>query len=73
MFGFAGMILGVPTMAVIYVYIKRLVNGRLSKKNLPMKTENYEDFTKYNINKEDIFGKDSCVSFDGSEKQAKAK
>lgn len=32
MFGFAGMILGVPTMAVIYVYIKRLINNRLNKR-----------------------------------------
>lgn len=73
MFGFAGMILGVPTMAVIYVYIKRLINNRLNKKNLPMRTEIYEDFTKYNINKEDIFGKDSCVSFDRAEEHAEDK
>ncbi|MFR2966641.1 MAG: AI-2E family transporter [Anaerovoracaceae bacterium] len=69
---FAGMILGVPTMAVIYVYIAS-INNRLNKKNLPMRTEIYEDFTKYNINKEDIFGKDSCVSFDRAEEHAEDK
>lgn len=63
LFGFIGMILGVPTMAVIYVYITRLVNKKLAAKNLPVGTEVYEDFSKYNINKEDIFGKDSCVQF----------
>ena len=57
MFGFVGMILGVPTMAIIYVYMKRLINNRLSSKHLPVGTEVYEDFSKYNINKEDIFGK----------------
>lgn len=62
MFGFAGMILGVPTMAVIYVYLTRIVNNRLKERNLPVKTAIYEDFDKYDINKEDIFGKDACVS-----------
>lgn len=60
LFGFAGMILGVPTMAILYIYLSRLVNNRLSKKNLNNKTQVYENFEKYKINKEDIFGKDSC-------------
>lgn len=59
LFGFVGMILGVPTMAVIYVYFSKFINKRLEGKNLPSHTEIYEDFKKYNINKEDIFGKES--------------
>lgn len=65
LFGFVGMILGVPTMAIIYVYLSRLINNRLVDKNLPKNTEIYEDFDKYKINKEDIFGKESCVSIRG--------
>lgn len=60
LFGFAGMILGVPTMAILYIYLSRLINNRLAKKNLNNKTQVYENFEKYKINKEDIFGKDSC-------------
>ena len=69
MFGFVGMILGVPTMAIIYVYMKRLINNRLSSKQLPVGTEVYEDFSKYNINKEDIFGKKSCISYTAAEEK----
>lgn len=60
LFGFAGMILGVPTMAILYIYISRIVNNRLAGKDLSNKTQVYENFEKYKIDKEDIFGKDSC-------------
>ncbi len=60
LFGFAGMILGVPTMAILYTYTARFINRRLESKNLNNRTEIYENFEKYKINKEDIFGKDSC-------------
>ena len=66
LFGFIGMILGVPTMAVIYIYVKRFINNRLNAKDLATKTEIYEDFDKYKINKEDIFGEGSCVPYDGT-------
>lgn len=58
LFGFVGMILGVPTMAVIYVYFSKYINGKLVEKDLPSDTEIYECFDKYKIDKEDIFGKD---------------
>ena len=73
MFGFVGMILGVPTMAVIYIYIKRLINNRLREKELATRTEIYEDFDKYSINKEDIFGKGSCVPYDGDRENSERK
>ncbi len=69
LFGFAGMILGVPTMAVIYVYLSRVINGRLRTKDMPTGTEVYEDFSKYCIDKEDIFGKEACVPIGGTEKE----
>lgn len=70
LFGLPGMILGVPTMAVIYIYLARLINGRLEKKKYSTKTEVYENFDKYQINKEEIFGKEACVPAGGTERTA---
>ncbi len=41
LFGFAGMILGVPTFAVIYYVVQMLIENKLSRKNLPTQTEAY--------------------------------
>lgn len=41
MFGFAGMILGVPTFAVIYYIVTMLVNHQLEKRSLPTETDAY--------------------------------
>lgn len=41
LFGFVGMILGVPTFAVIYYIVNMLVNHRLEKKRLPTDTDFY--------------------------------
>lgn len=41
LFGFVGMILGVPTFAVIYYIVNMLVNHRLEKKKLPTDTGSY--------------------------------
>lgn len=71
LFGFVGMILGVPTMAMLYIYIARAVNNRLVKKNMPSNTEFYENFRKYNINKEDIFGKEACRAISNVRKENK--
>ena len=60
LFGFVGMILGVPLFAIFYVYVARFVNTRLGKKGMQTDTAVYEEFTKYDINKEDIFGKERC-------------
>lgn len=42
MFGIIGMILGVPTFAVIYYIVNMLINHLLDKKNLPIETEAYD-------------------------------
>ena len=60
LFGFIGMILGVPTMAIIYVYVARMINNRLKKKEMVTNTLVYQNFDKYEIDKEDIFGKERC-------------
>lgn len=43
--GFAGMIIGVPTFAVIYSLITDAVNNRLEKRNLPVNTADYYKIT----------------------------
>lgn len=42
LFGFVGMVMGVPTFAVLYYLAELLVNSRLQRKNLPMDTEFYD-------------------------------
>lgn len=44
--GVPGMVIGVPTFAVIYALIRRRVNRGLKKKNLPTDTEEYKDLIK---------------------------
>lgn len=41
LFGFAGMLLGVPTFAVIYYLVRRIVNYALRKRKLPYHTKDY--------------------------------
>lgn len=43
LFGFAGMIFGVPVFAVIYHIIHQLVNKRISSKKMPLETDKYAD------------------------------
>ncbi len=43
LFGFTGMLLGVPTWAVIYSLIRVFIQDRLRKKRLPIETEAYMD------------------------------
>ena len=40
-FGFMGMVVGVPLFAVIYSIIKENVEHRLKEKNLPTETKDY--------------------------------
>lgn len=62
LFGFVGMVLGVPVFAIFYTYVTRFVYRNLEEKGLETDTVVYEDLTKYDINKEDIFGKERCNS-----------
>lgn len=43
LFGFVGMLIGVPTFAVIYTFIRSMVEKRLEEKHFPKKTESYQD------------------------------
>ena len=58
LFGLPGMILGVPVFAIIYAYTSGAINSKLCEKEMPTDTLVYEDFSKYHIDKEEIFGKE---------------
>jgi len=49
-FGVTGMIIGVPTFAVIYATIKSLIYTKLLKKNMPTDTEAFENVAYINDN-----------------------
>ena len=42
-FGFIGMVMGVPTFAVIYYIVEMLINYKLEKRNLPTRTQCYDN------------------------------
>lgn len=54
LFGFVGMVLGVPVCAVAFYYLNQYLRKRLIRKNLPADTADYQDFNKYDINRKDI-------------------
>ena len=54
LFGFIGMVLGVPTFAVIYFYIGKFIKKKLKRKNMPEETNEYIEFNKYDINRKDV-------------------
>ena len=58
LFGFVGMILGVPVFAILYTYVSRAINRKLETREMETDTLLYEDFSKYNASKEDLFGKE---------------
>lgn len=54
LFGFIGMVIGVPIFALVYTYLTRFFQNRLKKKNLPNRTLDYIDHMKYGITEEDL-------------------
>ncbi len=48
LFGFAGMLLGVPTFAVLYAFINRYLERRLERKKLSKYTMDYHDLNRIN-------------------------
>ena len=51
LFGFVGMIIGIPVFAVIYAYVGRYVRYILDNKDLTMDTINYKDISHYTYKK----------------------
>ena len=46
LFGFLGMLLGVPVFALIYYVVRKLVNHSIDKRKLPMATEEYVNLSR---------------------------
>ena len=63
LFGFAGMLLGVPTFAVIYYIAELLIESRLEQKNLPTNSRHYhpmsyvDDYGKFRYSKKKVYRK----------------
>ena len=66
MFGFVGMIMGVPTFAVIYYIISMITSQRLERKNLPLTTVHYG--VKSYVNEKGEFISDDITIVDEYEK-----
>lgn len=54
LFGFPGMILGVPTFAVIYYYWSKFIRKKLRRKNMKEDTAEYLEYNKFDINRKDV-------------------
>lgn len=60
LFGFPGMILGVPTFAVLYYIAQLFINNKLQKKHLPESSDYYDEYSyvdetgKYMISREHL-------------------
>lgn len=48
LFGFVGMIVGIPIFAVIYAFFSRMIDYKLKKKRLTINTDLYTDLSDYN-------------------------
>jgi predicted PurR-regulated permease PerM len=54
LFGFPGMVLGVPIFGIIYHYVGKLIKKRLKNKGLPVDLIEYKNYSKLDIEKEDL-------------------
>ena len=54
LFGFAGMVLGVPVFSLFYYYFKKVIEKKLGFIGKPQSTKEYEDFNVYDINRKDV-------------------
>jgi len=59
LFGFLGMVIGVPIFAIIYYYLSRYVDKRLKEKELDAKTKDYLSYEKYGLEAEVILNEES--------------
>ena len=62
LYGFAGMIFGVPLCAIIYAFVGRSIRKKLKNKNYPTVTEPY-------INLKEVANETEFVMFDKSDKK----
>lgn len=71
LFGFMGMLMGVPTFAVIYYIIQMIINNRLEKKNLPAHSKYYDELSYVDDNGEYVFSEEHLMHVQKEEKAEK--
>ena len=49
LFGFIGMVIGVPLFAVLYYIVRMVMDARLKNKNLPVASADYIDIERFNV------------------------
>ena len=54
LFGFIGMVLGVPTFAIIYYYFSKCIRKKLSDKQIAPDTKDHIEFNRYDIDRRDV-------------------
>jgi len=63
LFGFAGMLLGVPTFAVIYYILQLIIESKLEQKNLPTNSRHYhpmsyvDEYGRFRYSKKKVYRK----------------
>ncbi len=65
LFGFPGMLMGVPTFAVIYYIVQTIVNRRLENKNLPTQSDFYDELSYVDDSGSYVGGGDAGDTRDG--------
>lgn len=74
LFGFVGMIIGVPAFALIYSFVSEFAESRLKKQELPVKTDDYLRIDHINLMEEPVYREDDDVKVaDFSKKDQKSK
>lgn len=61
LFGIVGMLLGVPTFAVIYYIVTMLINYKLEQKKLPVSTDSYDKYSYVNDDGEYVHSQENPV------------
>ncbi|MCI8638294.1 MAG: AI-2E family transporter [Coprococcus sp.] len=69
LFGFVGMIMGVPTFAVIYYIVMMIINQKLEKKNLPLTSLHYGEKSYVDENGDFISDDLDWIDSDGDEEE----
>ena len=71
LFGFMGMILGVPVFAIIYTYVNKLAVKALAGKDLNVATDDYFTLEKYDIDASTVAGRKQLMEKKLAQKQAR--
>lgn len=69
LFGFVGMVMGVPTFAVLYYVTQMFVNNRLEHKNLPKQSEYYDPLSYVDNNGKYIYSRENVSKHSEQEKE----